>query len=120
MRIADVNSLDMATGEWLILSQAAYQLLPITNDLKSNGYLFSYRGRRSISEKVSEAVNGWEQLRRGRQVSGAVARIVYRYLSTGARLVRGYTTLSALGDDDHLQLHEHTTPHGPRPTHNTH
>jgi superfamily I DNA/RNA helicase len=112
MRVADVNSLDMATGEWLILSQAAYQLLPITNDLKSNGYLFSYRGRRSISEKISEAVNGWEQLRRGRQVSGTVARIIYSYMSTGARLVRGYKKLSALDDDDLVTLDELIEHHG--------
>lgn len=111
-RIADINSLDMATGEWLILSQAGYQLTPIAADLKSNGYLFNNRGKRSISEKISEAVNGWEQLRRGRQVSGAVARIIYGYMSTGARLVRGYKKLSALDDDDLVTLDELIEHHG--------
>ena len=102
----------MATGEWLILSQAGYQLTPIAADLKSNGYLFNNRGKRSISEKISEAVNGWEQLRRGRQVSGAVARIIYGYMSTGARLVRGYKKLSALDDDDLVTLDELIEHHG--------
>lgn len=51
MRINSISSLDMAQGSWLILAQAGYQLSPVANDLKSSGYLFNYRGNRSISEK---------------------------------------------------------------------
>ena len=57
-------------------------------DLKNRGYLYSYRGRRSISEKMSEAVNGWEQLRKGREVTGATARIIYSYMSANKRIKR--------------------------------
>lgn len=72
-RISTINAVDMTEGSWLILSQAGYLLQPVARDLKSSGYLFNYRGHRSINEKLSEAVNGWEQLRKGREVSGAVA-----------------------------------------------
>jgi superfamily I DNA/RNA helicase len=102
----------MSQGDWLILSQAGYQLNPVAQDLKSNGYLFNYRGRRSISEKVSEAVNGWEQLRKGREISGKVARMVYSYMSIGERVVRGFKKLSGVEDDDLVTFDKLTTNHG--------
>ena len=57
-RINTVSSLDMTQGSWLILSQAAYHLQSVARDLKSSGYLFTHRGTRSISENISNAVNG--------------------------------------------------------------
>jgi DNA helicase II / ATP-dependent DNA helicase PcrA len=111
-RITTINSLDMSQGDWLILSQAGYQLNPVAQDLKSNGYLFNYRGRRSISEKVSEAVNGWEQLRKGREISGKVARMVYSYMSIGERVVRGFKKLSGVEDDDLVTFDKLTANHG--------
>lgn len=101
-RISTINSLDMAQGDWLILSQAGYQLTPVAHDLKSSGYLFNYRGNRSISEKVSEAVNGWEQVRKGKEVTGKVARIIYSYMSVGERLTRGFKKLPGIEDNDIL------------------
>jgi len=105
-RINTINSLDMTQGSWLILSQAGYQLTPVANDLKSNGYLFTYRGHRSISEKISDAVNGWEQLRKGNEVSGATARKIYSFMSVGDRIKRGFKKLPNLDDDDLVKLDE--------------
>ena len=111
-RITTINSLDMAQGDWLILSQAGYQLTPVANDLKSNGYLFNYRGRRSISEKISEAVNGWEQMRKGKEVSGKVARIIYSYMSIGERLTRGFKKLPGIDDNDLVTFDDLAEHHG--------
>ena len=115
-RINTINSLDMAHGEWLILSQAGYQLTPVAQDLKSNGYLFNYRGRRSISEKISEAVNGWEQLRKGKEISGQVARIIYSYMAIGDRLTRGFKKLPGVDDSDLVTFDELTENHGLKAT----
>ena len=107
-----VNELDMSEGTWLILAQAGYMLAPVATELKTDGYLFDYRGTRSISEKVSEAVNGWEQLRKGREVTGAVARTIYSYMSTKDRLKRGFKKLPALGDEDMVTLDQLIADHG--------
>ena len=112
MRINTINSLDMSDGSWLILSQAGYQLTPVAADLKSNGYLFTYRGHRSISEKISDAVNGWEQLRKGRQVTGETARKIYSYMSVGERVKRGFKKLPNLSDDQLIGLEELIADHG--------
>jgi len=111
-RINTINSLDMAQGSWLILSQAAYQLQPVYYDLRSGGYLFTYRGKRSISEKVSEAVNGWEQLRKDKEVSGKVARIIYSYMSIKDRVTRGYKKLPGVDDTDLITFENLVSQHG--------
>lgn len=111
-RINTINSLDMSDGSWLILSQAGYQLTPVAADLKSNGYLFTYRGHRSISEKISDAVNGWEQLRKGRQIAGETARKIYSYMSVGERVKRGFKKLPNLADDQLIGLEELIADHG--------
>jgi superfamily I DNA/RNA helicase len=111
-RINMVSSLDMSDGSWLILSQAAYHLQGIANDLKSSGYLFSHRGNRSISEKISDAVNGWEQLRKGMTISGENARKVYAYMSLKNRVKKGFKKLPALADEDQVSLEVLQKDHG--------
>tara|TARA_R110001592_G_scaffold10298_1_gene53686 strand:- start:999 stop:2516 length:1518 start_codon:yes stop_codon:yes gene_type:complete len=103
-RINTITALDMSEGSWLILSQAGYQLQPVARDLKSSGYLFEYRGHRSISEKLSHSVNGWEQLRQGFEVSGEVARKIYSFMSTGNRVARGFKKLTGLEDNDLVSM----------------
>jgi len=111
-RITTINAVDMTHGSWLILSQAGYQLQPVANDLKSNGYLFTYRGHRSISEKISEAVNGWEQLRKGKEISGDTARKIYGFMSIGNRLKRGFKKLPGVEDQDMVNMQELADNHG--------
>ena len=111
-RINTIQSLDMTQGSWLILSQAGYQLQPVANDLKSNGYLFTYRGHRSISEKVSDAVNGWEALRKGKEVSAETVRKIYGFMSTGDRVKRGFKKLPGLDDQDMVNMQDLIVNHG--------
>jgi|TARA_R100001224_G_scaffold20097_2_gene9972 DNA helicase-2/ATP-dependent DNA helicase PcrA len=103
-KVVNTNTINFGTGDWLILAQAAYLLDETMQDLKNRGYLYSYRGRRSISEKMSEAVNGWEQLRKGREVTGATARIIYSYMSANKRIKRGFKKLPQVSDDDMVTL----------------
>ena len=110
-----VNELDMSKGTWLILAQAGYMLAPVATELKTDGYLFDYRGSRSISERLSEAVNGWEQLRKGRQVTGAVARTIYSYMTSKERILRGHKKLTTLGDEDLVTLDQLIADHGLMP-----
>ena len=110
--IPNTSYLNFDEGTWLILAQAGYFLERATEDLKSRGYLFAYRGRRSISEAISEAVNGWEQLRKGKSVTGKVARSIYNFMSVGDRVRRGFKKLPALDDDELVSLQELTANHG--------
>ena len=103
-RIFCTTDVDMSEGTWLILSQAGYQLQPIYEELRSAGYLFSFRGRRSISEQISIAVNGWEQLRKGKEVTVKTARVIYGYMNSGSRIKRGYKKIPNLDGSDLINL----------------
>jgi DNA helicase-2/ATP-dependent DNA helicase PcrA len=111
-RIPSTGYIDFAEGSWLVLAQAGYFLDAATEDLKSRGFLFSRNGRRSISEKLSEAINGWEQLRKGKRITGEAARAIYSYMSVNDRVKRGFKKLPALDDDETVSLEELTANHG--------
>jgi len=96
---------------WLILAQSGYMLAAVAHDLKSSGYLFNYRGHRSISEKVSIAVNGWEQMRKGRSITIDVARTIYSLMSMD-RIKRGFKKLPGLADPDMVNLSTLIAEHG--------
>jgi superfamily I DNA/RNA helicase len=90
-RIYSLEEIDLSRGTWLILAQANYMLTPVAESLKSGGYLFERNGHRSISEKISRAINGWEQLRKGKEVDKTVAQAIYDYMSgNGKRIARGF------------------------------
>ena len=111
-RIFSIEEMDMSEGSWLVLAQAGYQLQPVATELKSSGYLYEYRGHRSISEKLSDAVNGWEQLRKGRDIPGATARKIYAYMSVKDRITRGFKKLSGLEDQDMVNMQDLIVNHG--------
>lgn len=111
-RINTLGAVDMSEGSWLIMAQAGYQLAHVSAELRSSGYLFNYRGHRSISEKVSNAVNGWEQLRKGREITGEVARAIYSYMSVGKSIARGFKKLPGVEDTQLLTYDELVQNHG--------
>ena len=111
-RISTISELDMAHGSWLIVAQAGYQLHAVASELKSSGILFNYKGHRSVSERIGAAVNGWEQLRKGARITGEAARAVYRFMSVGGRIQRGFKKLPAVMDEDTVSLDELITHHG--------
>lgn len=111
-RINTISALDMSEGSWLILAQAGYMLQPVASELKSLGLLFDYRGNRSISERISEAVNGWEQLRKGREITGKTARVIYSFMSIGDRIQRGFKKLPGLEDTDFVDFGKMIAHHG--------
>tara|TARA_R100001082_G_scaffold37593_1_gene19790 strand:- start:809 stop:2326 length:1518 start_codon:yes stop_codon:yes gene_type:complete len=95
------RELDMSEGTWLILAQARYMLYPVEEDLKSAGYLFEkLNGYRSIPEKLSQAVNGWEQLRKGESVPLATAQRIYSYMTgNGVKIARGFKKINGEEED---------------------
>ena len=102
--MARLDDIDLTQGQWLILAQAGYILNPVVEALKSMGLLFTHKGHRSISAKISSAVNGWEQLRKGKNITLDMARDVYSYMSTGTHIKRGFKKLTGLDSDVLLNM----------------
>jgi DNA helicase II / ATP-dependent DNA helicase PcrA len=98
-RISDISRLDMSQGTWLIMAQANYMLSDVASQLKTNGYLFERNGSRSISERLSAAVNAWEQMRKGRPITLKAAQVVYSFMSgNGVHIARGKKKIDAPED----------------------
>ena len=102
--MARLDDIDLTQGQWVILAQAGYILTPVVETLKSMGLLFTHKGHRSISAKISSAVNGWEQLRKGKNITLDMARDVYSYMSTGTHIKRGFKKLTGLDSDVLLNM----------------
>lgn len=111
-QISGLAELDMSHGSWLIMGQAGYMLSPLSQELRGMGVLFNDRGRRSISDKISTAVNAWERLRKGTAISGEEARCVYSYMSTKTRIERGFKKLPGVEDGDQLTMQDLIDNHG--------
>jgi len=104
--ISRVEDLDVSEGQWLILAQAGYILSPVVVMLRSSGYLFTHKGHRSISSKISSAVNGWEQMRKGKSITLETVKDIYSFMSTGNRIKRGFKTMSGADDNNLFNMAE--------------
>ena len=98
--ISRVEDLDVSEGQWLILAQAGYILKPVVETFRSSGYLYTHKGHRSISSKISSAVNGWEQMRKGKSITLETVKDIYSFMSTGNRIKRGFKTMSGADDSN--------------------
>jgi DNA helicase-2/ATP-dependent DNA helicase PcrA len=111
-RVYGPDQLDMSSGEWLILSQANYQLQPVAQDLRHRGVYFEERGHPSVRPKISTALHAWQQLRRGEAIDLSSAKTVYAFMrGNGSRVARGSKTIRA-DEDETFTLEKLQQHHG--------
>ena len=60
------SKIDMSkgTGTWLVLGRTNHALEQPMNDIRQNGFPFTYKGSSSINPKVWSAIVAWESVRR--------------------------------------------------------
>lgn len=103
--VQNISQIDMSEGTWLVLAQTRYMLEEPTAALKSMGFLFCYNnGRRSVSEKMSLAINGWTQLTKGNRITADACRAIYSYMSSGDRITKGYKKIDL--DDERTYTYQ--------------
>ena len=105
-KVSSAQSINLDQGEWLVLAQCNYMLISIAEMLKSQGVLFEFHGTRSISEKITTAVRGWETLRRGKKIDLVTARKLYAYLKVGSRVQRGFKKMASVDSKNLFSLED--------------
>ena len=65
----DVESIDMSTGDWLVLSRTRHMLTDIEESLYRQGLYYENRYKRSSEKELHQAATSWEHLRQGQLVS---------------------------------------------------
>jgi DNA helicase-2/ATP-dependent DNA helicase PcrA len=62
------ETIDMESGEWLVLARTNYLLNGIEEHCRSEGWFYKSKNRNSVSEKKVKAVRDWETLRQGGEI----------------------------------------------------
>ena len=65
----DIESIDMSTGDWLVLSRTRHMLNDIEESLYRKGLYYSNRYKRSNEQDLHEAATAWENALRGQPLS---------------------------------------------------
>lgn len=63
------EDVDLGSGSWLLLARTRAQLVPLAEAARSQGVVFSVKGRSSVSRQHVRAIQAHEALRAGKKVA---------------------------------------------------
>ena len=98
----DIDSVDMSSGEWLVLARTKHMLKEIEDVLYRKGLYYETRHKRSYEKDIQEAATNWEHLRQGQLLNYKQIEKIYGYMSPNHRdktLMYGMTKGSFYGID---------------------
>ena len=98
----DIDSVDMSSGEWLVLARTKHMLKEIEDVLYRKGLYYETRHKRSYEKDIQEAATNWEHLRQGQLLNYKQIEKIYGYMSLNHRdktLMYGMTKGSFYGID---------------------
>ena len=90
----DIDSVDMSSGEWLVLARTKHMLKEIEDTLYRKGLYYETRHKRSYEKNIQEAATNWEHLRQGQLLNYKQIEKIYGYMSPKHRdktLMHGMT-----------------------------
>ena len=106
------NYVDFSKGQWLVLGRNNYLLNQAEESLRQQGFLYERKQRLSVKEKLLFAVQNWELLRKGGEITIEQVRVIYSYMSSGSRIQRGHKTLPGVPDEKLVTLDILKKEHG--------
>jgi len=83
VRNTNFESIDLNTGQWLILGRTNYYIDEIGKELKNKGFLFEKNNYLSISSDVATAYRAWTALQRGEEIPCSHVKFLYQYMPVG-------------------------------------
>lgn len=96
--------IDMSQGEWLILARNGYQLEPIEEICRREGFIYDMKGGKSVKHAEWRAITAWEKLRRGEAVVATQCREIYEYMTSKKGMAHGHKKLPAFNDEQMLTM----------------
>lgn len=103
-RRGDLGTVDLSGEDILILTRNIFSLRRAETELRREGVVYVSRERPSVDPELARAIRLWERLRRGRTATCDECRLVYRYMTSGVGVSRGYKSLPGVADDEPLSL----------------
>jgi len=77
----DVDSIDMTTGDWLVLSRTRHMLNDIEESLYRQGLYYKNRYKRNDEQDLHEAATAWESGLKGHPLSYKQVEKISKYMS---------------------------------------
>ena len=77
----NIDSVDMSSGEWLVLARTKYMLKEIEDTLYRKGLYYKTKHKRSYEKDIQEAATDWEHLRQGQPLTYNQVEKIYGYMS---------------------------------------
>ena len=77
----DVDSVDMSSGEWLVLARTKHMLQEVGDYLERRGWYYETRHKRSYEKDIHEAATNWEHLRQGQILNYKQVEKIYRHMN---------------------------------------
>ena len=74
------DTIDMSTGEWLVLGRTKHLLKDIEESLYQRGLYYSSKYRRGTEKDLHEAATAWEQLRQGQLINFKQIENIVKYM----------------------------------------
>ena len=98
----NADTIDMSSGEWLVLARTKYLLKDVEESLYQRGLYYLSRFRRGTEKDLHEAATAWEQLRQGQLVSYKQIESISKYMTSKnwhKKKIKGMTKESFYGID---------------------
>jgi len=96
------DTIDMSTGEWLVLARTKYLLKDIEESLYQRGLYYTSKYRRGTEKDLHEAATAWEHLRQGQLVNFKQIESISKYMGPKhwhKKKIKGMTKESFYGID---------------------
>ena len=77
----DVDSIDMRTGDWLVLSRTRHMLNDIEESLYRQGLYYKNRYKRNDEQDLHSAATAWESVLKGHPLSYKQVENISKYMS---------------------------------------
>ena len=99
-------------GEWLILARNKYNLDLLEEGLKLEGYYYQRNGSTSVDAKSIRAIQSWEKIRKGGELSLKEVKDFYYYMLVDRSVNRGHKTMQKADREKLYNYDTLTTEHG--------
>jgi DNA helicase-2/ATP-dependent DNA helicase PcrA len=77
----DIDSVDMSTGEWLVLARTRHMLKDVEDSLYRKGFYYENRYKRNYEKDLQEAATDWEYLRKGQPLNFKQLEKISKYMT---------------------------------------
>lgn len=92
----ELSDVRLEEGEWLLLARNNYMLRELEEYLIYQGFHYSSKRWDPMKDDYVWAVKSWEGLRRGKKISKKNVELIYRLLSVGTGVKRGFKSLAGM------------------------